>query len=162
MKKKLKLYIETTLFNYFFDEDRDAHADTVRLFKEIKAGKYEAYTSIAVTDELNNAPSPKKEAMLALIKEYTIVVFDVTDEARNLTDEYIAQGIIPSKYRTDGTHIAAATVNDMDAVVSLNFQHIVKVKVQKMSNAVNILKSYRHIKITEPREMLNDENTQHN
>ena len=28
--KKLRIYLETTLFNYYFDEDRDAHADTVR------------------------------------------------------------------------------------------------------------------------------------
>ena len=24
-----KIYLETTLFNYYFDKDRDAHADTV-------------------------------------------------------------------------------------------------------------------------------------
>ena len=29
-----KIYIETTLFNYYFDDDRDAHADTVTLFEE--------------------------------------------------------------------------------------------------------------------------------
>ena len=40
-----KIYLETTLFNYFYDSERDAHTDTVALFKEIQAGKYEAYTS---------------------------------------------------------------------------------------------------------------------
>jgi len=43
--RKQKVYLETTLFNYYFDEDRDAHADTVRLFEDIAAEKYEAYTS---------------------------------------------------------------------------------------------------------------------
>ena len=33
------------MFNYYFDEDRDTHADTVKLFQEIQSGKYEAYWS---------------------------------------------------------------------------------------------------------------------
>ena len=43
--RKQKIYMETTLFNYYFDRDRDAHADTVKLFEEIAEGKYEAFTS---------------------------------------------------------------------------------------------------------------------
>jgi len=44
-QKKQKIYLETTLFNYYFDEDRDAHADTVTLFEECVSGKFEPYTS---------------------------------------------------------------------------------------------------------------------
>ncbi len=41
------IYLETTLFNFFFDEDRGfAHDSTVALFKEIAAGKYEAFIII--------------------------------------------------------------------------------------------------------------------
>ena len=43
--RKLKAYIETTLFNFYFDKDREAHAATVALFEDIAAGKYEAFTS---------------------------------------------------------------------------------------------------------------------
>ena len=49
--KKLKIYPETTVFNYYFDEDRDAHADTVTLFEECAAGKFEPYTSDYVLAE---------------------------------------------------------------------------------------------------------------
>ena len=49
-----RIYLETTMFNYYFDEDRDAHADTVRLFEDIAAGKYAAFTSVYVIDELGN------------------------------------------------------------------------------------------------------------
>ena len=27
----MKLYLETTMFNYYFDTERDGHADTVRV-----------------------------------------------------------------------------------------------------------------------------------
>ncbi|MDR1669285.1 MAG: hypothetical protein LBR76_04935 [Oscillospiraceae bacterium] len=50
--RKLKIYIETTLFNFYFDETREAHADTLRLFEDISAGKYEAYTSDYTVAEL--------------------------------------------------------------------------------------------------------------
>ena len=33
--RKPKIYIETTLFNHYFDIERDAHADTVLLFMEV-------------------------------------------------------------------------------------------------------------------------------
>ena len=39
MRAKSKIYLETTLFNYYFDTDRDAHADTVTLFQEDRRGK---------------------------------------------------------------------------------------------------------------------------
>ena len=44
--RAMKIYLETTLFNFYFDEDRGfAHESTRALFREITAGKYEAFTS---------------------------------------------------------------------------------------------------------------------
>ena len=34
----MKLYLETTMFNYYFDARRDGHAETVRLFEEYAKG----------------------------------------------------------------------------------------------------------------------------
>jgi len=55
LMRKPKIYLETTMFNHYFDTDREAHAATVKLFEEVQSGKYEAFTSIYVTDELGNA-----------------------------------------------------------------------------------------------------------
>jgi len=43
--KKLRLYLETTMFNYYFDSERDGHSATVKLFEAIGAGEYVGYTS---------------------------------------------------------------------------------------------------------------------
>jgi hypothetical protein len=53
--RKIKAYLETTLFNYYFDEDRDAHNDTVTFFEECKKGKFEPYTSLYAINELEGA-----------------------------------------------------------------------------------------------------------
>jgi len=157
--RKQKIYLETTLFNHYFDDDRGlAHKSTITLFKEIAAGKYEAFTSTYVTDELERAPAEKSEKMIALIEQYDITVLAFNDEAERLTDIYVEQGVIPIKYRTDGVHIAVAAVNDLDLIISLNFQHIVKRKTKMGTGSINALNNYRAIEIFNPMEVVEDEN----
>ncbi|MDR1699582.1 MAG: hypothetical protein LBR68_00105, partial [Lachnoclostridium sp.] len=80
--RKPRIYLETTVFNYYFDVERDAHADTVKLFEEIRAGKFEAFTSAYVTDELIKASEPKQSKMLSLIGKYNITVLDYAEAAQ--------------------------------------------------------------------------------
>lgn len=153
-----KIYLETTLFNFYVDTNRDfAHIDTVKLFKEIATGKYEAFTSRYVLDELGKAPESKREIMLNLILEYDIPILEPSDEAAKLADLYVAEKVIPPKYRTDGLHIALAAVNDLDMIISMNFQHIVKRKTIKMTGHINIMNGYRIIEIYSPMEVVENE-----
>jgi len=159
MQKKPKIYIETTLFNFYVENDKgDAHTDTVRLFKEIAAGKYEAYTSDYVLDELERAPKEKRDKMISLFSEYGIKVLEPDVAASILADLYVTEGVIPLKYRTDGLHIAIATINGLDMIISMNFQHIVKRKTAKMTGAINVLKGYHAIEIYSPMEVVDSEN----
>jgi hypothetical protein len=154
-----KIYLETTLFNFYFDEDREAHADTVRLFEDIAFGKYEAFTSVYVIDELEDAPSEKRDKMIALIERYNITVLALNSEAEQLAEMYVEQGIIPLKYRTDGVHIAVAAVNDLDMIISMNFQHIIKRKTKIGTGNINALSGYHAVEICTPMEVNDDENT---
>ena len=155
--RKPKIYLETTLFNFYVDEARDAHADTVKLFKEIAAGKYTAFTSTYVTDELEDAPEEKRDRMMRLIAEYDITVLAPSDEAVMIADVYVREGVIPEKYRTDGLHIAIATVNELDMIISMNFQHIVKRKTVLMTAHINTMLGYRTIEIYSPMEIVENE-----
>ena len=112
--RRQKVYLETTLFNFYFDDDRDAHADTVKLFEDIAMGKYEAYTSVYVVEELEKARSEKRDKMINLIERYNIEVLALNIEAEKLVTIYVEEGVIPQKYRTDGLHIAISAVNDLD------------------------------------------------
>ena len=153
-----RIYLETTLFNFYVDEGREAHPYTVQLFKEIAAEKYETFTSTYVTDELEKAPEAKRDKMMNLIVEYGVTVLAPNDEAVKLADIYVAEGIIPQKYRTDGLHIAIATVNNLDMVISMNFQHIVKRKTKVATGSINVLNGYRAVEIYNPMEVVEDEN----
>ena len=153
-----KIYIETTLFNFYIDSDRDAHPDTIKLFQEIAAGKYEAYTSDYVIEEIEHAPTEKREKMISLVKQYNITVLMVNSAAERLADMYVEQGVIPYKFRTDGVHIAVAAVNSLDMVISMNFQHIVKRKTKIGTGSINALNGYRAVEICTPMEVNDSEN----
>ncbi len=152
--RKQKIYLETTMFNYYFDVERDAHNDTVVLFREIEDGKYDAYTSVYVVTELSNAEENKRDKMLNLITKYNIKVFDLSDAAEDLAKIYVDEGIIPERYLTDGIHIAVATVNDLDMILSLNFKHIVKKKTIEQTELVNVREGYRKVHIYTPMEVV--------
>ena len=156
--RKQKVYLETTLFNFYVDENRGfAHDSTISFFSEIAAEKYEAFTSAVVIEELAKAPQAKYEKMSSLIQQYSIGILALNDEADRLADIYVAEGIIPHKYRIDGLHIAIATVNDLDMIISMNFEHIVKRKTKLLTGTINTLNGYRAVEIINPMEVIDSE-----
>ena len=65
--------------------------------------------------------------------------------------------MIPLKYKTDGFHIAIAAVNDLDMIVSMNFQHIVKHKTKLATNSINVLHGYCAVEIYNPMKVVANE-----
>ena len=152
--KNLLLYLETTVFNYYFDAEREYHEDVVRLFTAISDGEYEAYTSEYVVIELRNAPEPKRSEMLNLIDSYSISVFSIDAESTKLANMYVQKGVIPERFRFDASHIAIATVHGLDCVISFNFEHINKLKTKNMTAFINLHEGYKPITICTPMEVL--------
>jgi predicted nucleic acid-binding protein len=150
-------YLETTMFNYFFDEARDGHLATIAFFEAVGSGEIETYTSQYVIGELQNAAEPKRSDMLALIDRYHIEVLERNDEVVRLADIYLAANDgIPAKKRLDATHIAVASVCRLQYVVSWNFKHINKERTRKMVNYINNKHGYEAITLCEPWEVVYD------
>ena len=159
---RLRLYLETTVFNYFFDE-RKGHEDVVKLFEAIRAGCYEGYASQYVTDELEDAPEPKRSNMLALIKQYGITLLEPTPKVGHLADLYIANSIVPALYYYDSAHIAFATVHEIGFVISYNFKHINRDKARIQTAIINHAEGYPSVVICTAKEVLsNERNKQRN
>jgi predicted nucleic acid-binding protein len=154
-----KIYLETTIFNFFFTDDAPEKAqDTLKLFQEIQEGRYEPYTSDYALMEIKNASEPKRARMLELLDKYSIFSLPTSDDAKRLADIYVGEGIIPEKYFTDALHIAIATVSELDFIVSFNFKHIVKRKTVIMTESVNLREGYRQIGIFSPTEVIENDN----
>jgi hypothetical protein len=155
--RKQKVYLETTMFNYYLDETKNAQPVTVAFFKAIGSGQFEGYTSVYAYDELDKAPEPQRTNMLNLIGKYHITVLDTSDEIIHLAETYIKNNIIPKKKRVDALHIAIASVNELDMILSYNFRHINKLKTKTQIPAANLVSGYRDIIIAQPEEVIDYE-----
>jgi predicted nucleic acid-binding protein len=151
---KPKVYLETTMFNYFVDETKEDNPVTVAFFETIRLGQYDGYTSTYAVEEMENAAEPKRTDMLALIDKYKITVLDASEEADRLAGIYIKNGIIPEKKNIDALHIAIATVHDIGIILSYNFKHINKLKTKTMVPAINQSEGYLPVIITQPKEVI--------
>jgi len=155
-----KIYLETTIFNFpFADDAPQLREDTLKLFEEIREGKYEPYTSIYAIEELNDTKQPEKlEKMKVLIGKYDISIISGSSEAERLAAIYLAEGVVNRKYSNDALHIAITTVTGLDFIVSLNFQHIVRQKTIQETARINEREGYKQINIYEPSEVINGKN----
>lgn len=61
------------------------------------------------------------------------------------------------KFRDDGVHIALATVNNVDVLVSWNFRHLVHYDKIRLFNSVNLESGYKTLPIYSPREVTHHE-----
>jgi hypothetical protein len=150
-----KLYLEVSVFNFYFYEKRPREmAATRKLFRLIKAGRYEAYTSEYAVEELKKASKGKYQKMLTLVEKYTQKPFPRDGDTERRAGIYLDKKIIPVKYIEDAQHIASATVNGLDFVVSYNFGHIVKLKTMIGTGFANLREGYQQVGITTPEEVL--------
>ena len=150
----ISVYLETTIFNRYFEEGRESCAETRLHFEKIAKRKIEAYTSVYVTKEIQKAPEPKRTQMLNLIAEFNIRVLEDSQEARELADVYIQGGIIPARFRLDAIHIAMTAINNIECIISLNFRHINNVKTKAATEFVHDTKGYSNPYICTPMEVL--------
>jgi len=150
------IYLETTIFNFPFAEDAPQYrSDTLRLFAEIKAGKFRPFTSEYVMEELEKTQNTEKlKQMKTLITGYGVKFIPATPDIGRLASLYVREGIIKEKYLTDAIHIAAAAVAGLDFIISLNFQHIVKHKTIIGTEIINAREGFKRVFIHTPMEVI--------
>jgi predicted nucleic acid-binding protein len=146
---KQRIYIDTSVFGGHFDEEFKEH--TIPLFHRIKEGEFIILYSTVTQEELENAPEKVKELVKSLRADLTEFI-ETTDEAINLATEYITEKVVGQTSFADCLHIALATINRADFLVSWNFKHIVNIERIRGYNSINIKNGYKQLEIRSPRE----------
>ena len=98
-----------------------------------------------------------KNHFLSLEKNQTEFV-EITEEANQLAEEYIREKVVGETSIDDCRHIACATINTVDYLVSWNFKHIVNVFRIRGYNAINLKNGYMQLDIRSPKEIITNEN----
>ena len=148
---KPRIYTDTSVIGGCLD--REFQAGSEALFERFRSGSAIMMISGLTLLELENAP-PSVQDVLDRIPSGNTHHVELTAEARQLADDYLSQGVVPPKSRTDARHIAIATIHLADVLVSWNFKHIVNLERIRSYNAVNLKKGYPMMEIRTPLEVL--------
>jgi len=148
---KLKTYIDTSVLGGYFDDE--FKEPTRLLFQRLRKGEIIFVISDLLELELRDAPINVQE-LLEKFSLDSVEHVDTNEEALVLADEYIRQKVVGKTSLQDCRHIAVATVNRVDVLVSWNFKHIVNLDKIKGYNSVNVRMGYPILEIRSPIELV--------
>lgn len=150
----MKIYTDTSVFGGCFDDE--FREWSTGLINGFRTGKNILVLSDITLEELSRAPEYVAE-LLGNIPEKNIITVELDKISTDLADHYIREKAVTRKYYNDALHIAIATVNSVDVLVSWNFKHIVNLNRIRLYNSVNYKHSYPMLEIRTPREVLDED-----
>ncbi len=148
---KQRLYIDTSVFGGFYDEEFSEF--TKPLFERLQKGEFTLLFSAVTQDELNPAPDNVKK-LVENIKVEDTEFLETNEEVVDLATQYILEKVVGQTSLPDCLHIALATINRADFLISWNFKHIVNVQRIRGYNAINIKNGYKQLEIRSPRDFM--------
>ena len=151
--RKLRIYVDTSVIGGYFDDEFST--DTRLLFDEILKGDYKLVVSDLTEKELVNAPESVRNLLKDLAIDFELII--VTQESIDLATEYLKEKVVGQTSIDDCIHIATATINKVDFLVSWNFKHIVNVFRIRGYNSINLRCGYSQLDIRSPKEIVYNE-----
>jgi hypothetical protein len=159
---KRKIYVETSVISYLSARPSKtilgaAHQQLTLAWWESR-NQYELFVSESVLRECGAGDPEAAEKRLAMVNNVPLLM--ITEQALDIAESLVRQGIIPLKSAEDALHIAVATVNSVDYLLTWNCRHIANPEIQR-----NIAAYLEQIGlflpfICTPEELLGEENAE--
>lgn len=152
MQSRIKLYLDTSVISALFDHrNPERQSLTENFFNELY--NFSIYLSVITLAEVEKTPDNElREKMEEVMMGH--IVLSLTDGVDSLANEYIKFKAVPKKNEEDSFHIALATINEMDYLLSWNFKHLLRQRTREVVNMVNTMNRLRKIEIITPAEIL--------
>lgn len=124
---KQKVYLETSIVSYYTARpSRDlviaARQEITHEIWPLLQSKFDIYISALVIQEASRGDRAAAEKRLSILSG--IPVLEVRQEVQEVAQTLINANAIPPEYEEDALHIAAASVNGMEFLLTWNFSHI--------------------------------------
>ncbi len=146
-----RIYIDTSVIGGYYDEKFEE--STQKLFGRIENGDFLIYFSEVNETELILAPLHITDVKNKIPKD-CLRYIEIDDDVEALAQTYIKEKALGKSSENDAYHIALASVNRLDCLISWNFKHIVNFDKIKLFNSINIRLGYPLIDIRSPLEFL--------
>jgi predicted nucleic acid-binding protein len=148
---KQRIYIDTSVIGGYFDEEFSAV--TISFFDTVEKGNIILVVSDLLDAELMGAPDFVRNFFNNIDEKFKEKV-RVTPEVKELANKYIEAKVVGPTSVADCQHIALATINKADVLISWNFKHIVNLDRIRGYNGINYQFGFNMIEIRTPKEIL--------
>lgn len=81
---------------------------------------------------------------------------DLNQFVLELAEQFLARSNLPQKADVDALHIAAATIHEMDYLLTWNCKHIANAQIQRKLSKISLDSGYRLPVLCTPYELLGD------
>jgi len=129
----LRVYIETTIISYLTAWRSPqlvmaAHQEATRQWWDDERHHFDLYISEVVIEEASAGDAEAAQRRLDALQG--IAELKITNDVRDLAKALIEHGQLPQKAILDALHIATATMNGMDFLLTWNCRHIANATLQ--------------------------------
>jgi hypothetical protein len=153
---KPKVYIETSIPSFYYEvrtePDMVARRQWTREWWENSGGDYQLVTSIAVLDELNRGDFPNRDEAIQMMSKLPLV--PVESAIAQIVEAYIRHKVMPADPAGDALHLALASYNKCDFLLTWNCQHLANANKFGHIRRVNVMLSLYIPLLVTPLEMI--------
>ncbi len=154
---KPKVYLETTVISYLTSRpSRDiitaAHQQSTQEWWDERRDKFDLYISQIVIQEASSGDDEAVEKRLLVIEGLSEI--ETLPEAVALAQGLVADGLVPEKAAADALHIAIATVQGMDYLLTWNLKHIANATIRNAITDACRQRGYEPPIICTPEELI--------
>lgn len=156
---KPKVYIETTVLSYLTSRpSRDlrvaAHQQSTQDWWRDRRDAFDLYASQLVVQEASRGDEEAARSRTEKLEETQLL--GATDEALWLAETIVQRSLIPQKVAEDAAHIAIATTNGMDYLLTWNLKHIANAVIRSKVEALCRTEGYAPPVICTPEELMEE------
>jgi predicted nucleic acid-binding protein len=124
----LKIYIETTIPSFYFENRRNVECvsrrNWTRRWWDEQRHEHELATSLVVRDELSDRkyPAAKRRNALAMLDELPLL--DLNARIDEIVQAYVENLLMPQQPTADAIHLALASHYECDVLLTWNCVHL--------------------------------------
>jgi hypothetical protein len=120
------------------------------LIEDFRQGNYKPVISTLLQDQIATASDEVSMAMADLVQCQPKIII-VSEKAETLADVYLDRNILRPEFRLDALHVALATLEEVDILVSWNYRNILHLSQLRQFIAVNLELGLKPLQIRSPR-----------
>jgi predicted nucleic acid-binding protein len=149
--KKLKVYLDTSVISHLDAPDMPSNMeDTLKLWQDFIDDKYTIAISDLVMTEVSRCPDPKRTFLYSKLAKVKFEEVKQNTDSDVLAKLYFKEGGFPPRSVNDAKHVAIATINNCNIIVSWNFSHIANLRAMRAVDVVNLKEGYPSLRILSP------------